>query len=184
MALEAAAAIVAESGQAGLSGRKVAGAIGYTVGTLYTLFSNIDDLIAHLNTETMGELVAAMEAAGQGDSDPEQRLLAIAHAYAGYAQANPQRWRLVFDHRLPPGQPPPDLMQTRRRRILGLVGQSLKPLLDDGTDLATAGAAIWSAVHGVCYLALTGKLELVPGERGIEQLIEHLIHSYLAGLRR
>ena len=42
---EGAERIVAEHGHSGLSARKVASAIGYTVGTLYLVFDNLDDLV-------------------------------------------------------------------------------------------------------------------------------------------
>ncbi|HEX6398630.1 MAG TPA: TetR family transcriptional regulator, partial [Steroidobacteraceae bacterium] len=49
LALRAAADIVSESGAAALSMREVARRIGYTVGALYIVFENLDDLSVHLN---------------------------------------------------------------------------------------------------------------------------------------
>ncbi|MEZ5601737.1 MAG: helix-turn-helix domain-containing protein, partial [Candidatus Competibacteraceae bacterium] len=49
IALEAAEELVAAQGLSGLSTRKVAARIGYTVGSLYMIFRNLDDLIAQMN---------------------------------------------------------------------------------------------------------------------------------------
>ena len=49
MALEAADRIILEQGYGGLTGRKVASEIGYTVGTQYLVFEKLNDLITHIN---------------------------------------------------------------------------------------------------------------------------------------
>ena len=61
LALRAAGDIVSESGAAQLSMREVARRIGYTVGALYIVFENLDDLIVNLNERTVIELRAALE---------------------------------------------------------------------------------------------------------------------------
>ena len=61
LALRAAAEIVDSSSAAALSMREVARRIGYTVGALYIVFENLDDLIVGLNERTVAELRAALE---------------------------------------------------------------------------------------------------------------------------
>ena len=56
MAIAAAAEIVEKEGFQSLTARKVAGRIGYTVGTLYHVFRNFDDLVMHLNAQTIDEM--------------------------------------------------------------------------------------------------------------------------------
>lgn len=60
IALQAAEQLVAEHGLAGLSTRKVVGRIGYTVGSLYMVFRNLDDLIAQMNERTLETLQARL----------------------------------------------------------------------------------------------------------------------------
>ena len=52
MALQAAESIVTEGGYKALSARKVASEIGYTVGTLYLVFENLDELVLYVNGRT------------------------------------------------------------------------------------------------------------------------------------
>ena len=61
MALDAARAIVSETGLEGLTTRKVAKRIGYTVGTLYQLFNDADDLIEQMNTRTLAGLLRRLQ---------------------------------------------------------------------------------------------------------------------------
>ena len=56
MALDAAREIVDAEGLRGIKARKIMDKIGYTVGTLYQLFDDLDDLIVHMNTETLDAL--------------------------------------------------------------------------------------------------------------------------------
>ena len=56
MALAAAREIAEKDGLRGLKARRISREIGYTVGTLYNVFSNLDDLIIHLNGTTLDAL--------------------------------------------------------------------------------------------------------------------------------
>ena len=59
MALEAARQIAEKEGLRGLKARRIARDIGYTIGTLYNLFEDLDDLIVHLNGRTLDDLYQA-----------------------------------------------------------------------------------------------------------------------------
>jgi AcrR family transcriptional regulator len=56
MAVKAGLDIIEENGFSGLSTRKVASKIGYSVGTLYNVFENFDDLVFHINALTLKDL--------------------------------------------------------------------------------------------------------------------------------
>ena len=51
LAIKAGRELVVEKGSAALTARNVAQAIGYTPGTLYNVFENIDALVAAINIE-------------------------------------------------------------------------------------------------------------------------------------
>ena len=63
MALEAASRLVQAHGLSGLSARRIAAEIGYTPGTLYLVFRNLDELILHLNGTTLDALFQRLETA-------------------------------------------------------------------------------------------------------------------------
>lgn len=185
MALTAAAEIVAEQGPSALTARKVAAAIGYTVGTLYLVFENLDDLILQLNATTLTELEAQMRAAAARSRMPAAQVRALAHTYHRFAADNLSRWTLVFEHRLPPDYPLPDFYAQRIGALFGLVEQALAALLGQppGRETARAARALWAGVHGICILGLTDKLN-VGGEAGVEDVADTLIENYLRGMSR
>src|SRR3954452_18843851 len=107
LALRAAAEIVGESGAPALSMREVARRIGYTVGALYIVFENLDDLVVHANERTVIELRASLERICGRAHQPAQNLRLLGASYLGFALLHTALWRLVFEHRLPEGQKSP-----------------------------------------------------------------------------
>ncbi|MGH8311203.1 MAG: TetR/AcrR family transcriptional regulator, partial [Steroidobacteraceae bacterium] len=97
LALRTAAELVERQGAAALTAREVARRIGYTVGTLYLIFKNLDDLIVHVNEQTVIELERSLEAVNRRTRSPDQRLRLLAAAYLGFALLHTNRWRMVFE---------------------------------------------------------------------------------------
>jgi AcrR family transcriptional regulator len=165
MAIQAAIAILSREGVQGLSTRKVAAAIGYTVGTLYLVFKNLDELILYVNAATLDELHKAMQVALAKHADPKLQLLLMAQAYLNYARGHFARWSLMFTHHLPADVPLP----------LRQINPTLGP-----QAYQQATHVLWSSVHGVCELGLNDKLSLA-GEIRAEELINALVQNYLKG---
>ena len=94
MALEAAERIVVEQGFEGLSARKVSAAIGYTVGTLYLVFENIDDLVLQVNARTLDRLYARMEKSRTDAPDVRDYLMQLGQVYIRFADEDPHRRRV------------------------------------------------------------------------------------------
>lgn len=182
MAIEAAIAILNRDGMQGLSTRKVARQIGYTVGTLYLVFRNLDELILHVNAATLDELHAVLQAATARQAEPHARLLAISHAYLHFAQTNFARWSLLFTHRLLDDTRLPDWFINKVRGLFALVAGPLCTLNPQLTAQACQQAthALWSAVHGVCELGLNDKLSL-DGEIQAPVLIDAVVRNFLRG---
>src|SRR5262245_29039349 len=88
LALDAARKIVGKEGLRGLSTRRVAGEIGYTAGTLYQLFDDLDDLIMRLNGTTLDALYSMCgEVSPSGD--PGMALKELANRYIDFVAKNP-----------------------------------------------------------------------------------------------
>ena len=98
MALDAAQSLLEHEGPAGLSARKISSQIGYTVGTLYLVFQNLDDLIFQLNLRTLKRLREEIEQVAQAVTEPLASLKAMADAYTDFAQANVHCWRMLYEH--------------------------------------------------------------------------------------
>ncbi len=181
IALQAAEQLVAAHGLAGLSTRKIVARIGYTVGSLYLIFRNLDDLIAQMNERTLDTLQERLQTAAAGHP-PAVALRALAQAYIAFALAETHRWLALYQHRMPEGQSVPESFVAKVEQIFDLVQKELALLgpRRSPADNALAARALWSGVHGICILGLDRKLETVGG-RSIQEVTGSLLDHYLAG---
>lgn len=182
MALAAAERIVRREGYAGLSARKVAKPIGYTVGTLYLVFKNLDDLILQVNARTLDDLHEATKRAYARFDDPQPRVLALGRSYIEFATEHSYRWSMIFEHQLPKGEDWPDWYSEKVARTFALVEEALMPLSRNRSPehLKQAARALWGGVHGICILALTNKLD-ISDVGSVQSLTDSLISNYLKG---
>ena len=181
MAVEAATKIVAKQGVRMLSTRRIAARMGYSAGTLYQLFDNLDDIILHVNGKTLDGLIKACHdvdfAAG-----PEASLYDLAERYIGYISRNPGLWNSVFEHSLPSGRAAPAWFIAKRQTLIGFGEQAIAPLFQPGEETVRHHEAnvLWAGLYGIASLATAGKL---PAAESPQLMVQSLIRNYVAGLR-
>ena len=182
-ALAAAQNIVETDGFRSLTARNVADAIGYSPGTLYNLFANLDEMILHLNGRTLDALHDQLDG-GAIPETTEARLAQLLGGYLGFLAENPRLWNMLFEYSLPEGQTPPEWYGRKVERVLGLLGDALAPLFDANQDDARSDAArtLWAGLHGICSLSGSGKLQVVSSQ-SVRTMAEGLVANYVAGLR-
>ena len=78
----------------------------------------------------------------------------------------------------------PALLQERRDVLFEMVADNLRELAPERIpqEVAHTATALWSGIHGICILALTGKLYL-GGAFSMVKLIDTLIDSVVAEFR-
>ena len=184
MALNAAEAIVAVDGYKGLSARKVAAAIDYTVGTLYLVFDNLDDLVLQVNGRTLDALYEWLRARRARDADARDSLLALADAYIAYAETETPRWNMLFEYVAEQGNDLPDWYQMKLGKVFGLAEAALAPLAGHRTALEIQRAArvLWASVHGICTLKIRHRMDLAGGQ-GTGEMAHMLIENFLQGFQ-
>jgi AcrR family transcriptional regulator len=183
MALSSAEEIIATQGYQMLSARKVAGAIGYTVGTLYLVFDNLDDLILQVNGRTLDRLHEQILQEQEQCEDPEARLLQLGHSYISFADSEPHAWKTIFEHRLSDEHQAPAWYRQKVDRMFALVEERLAQLPGERSaeEIAQAARAIWGGVHGICILAINQTLG-VAGVESVQTITQLLMSNFLKGL--
>ena len=178
MSLDAARKIVREEGLAALTTRKIAKAIGYTVGTLYQIFKGADDLIEQMNAETLDELHDLCQQIDFG-AGPAKNLRALADRYLSYARENPRLWNAVFEQRLPEDHQRQETYQASVLRLMGLVERAIDPLFGPNQKHRRLHEArvLWSSFYGINALATAGQLSK---QETVEDMIGTLIDIYLS----
>ncbi len=153
--------LLAEVGFARFSAREVAKRIGYSVGTIYNVFDNLDDLMLALNSRTFldwaASVAAMLETAGP------DRIKVLVDSYFGFATTNRNLWMAIYDHRLPPDVPFPERYARQRRVLTDILEREIADVLPDERVDRAAGLArsLLATVHGHCVFALNGTFALL-----------------------
>lgn len=164
-----------------VTARQIAEAVGYTPGTLYTHFENLDDIFLHVNARSLAALRGRLADAVAAQDSPAAAIRAMGLAYLEYARAQPHRFQLLFTPRLPEGATPPEFLQREIEKLFALLGAQLQRIAATNADTLEVGVhALWSGVHGVASLALSDQLFATRG--GIEHdMVEMLIDQFVRG---
>ena len=179
--LDAAQEIVEANGLAGLSAREIARRIGYSPGTIYNMFDNLDDVVLNVEARVLDGLDKRLtDAQQEGEQD---RVVRLAHAYLTFTRERPRLWNLLFEHHLPAGTQLPAWYQQKLEGLMGHIEQALAPHFGEGqeADLRRASRVLWAGVHGITSLSTADKLSVVTSETA-GRLIDELVGTYLAGL--
>ena len=181
MALDAASNIVAQDGLRGLSTRRIAKEIGYTAGTLYQLFDDLDDLIEQMNGDTLTDLYEACKnidpAAG-----PAESLKELSRRYIRYTRAHSRLWAAIIEHQLPYGRDHSERYLLALHGLLGLVETAIAPFFANGDDENRLHHArlLWASYFGIHALAVTRNL---AKSETVESMANTLFEVHLIALQ-
>src|SRR4029077_10974729 len=100
--IQAGTEIVERDGLEGLSAREIAKRIGYSPGTLYNVFENLDDLLLTIESRLLDELAGRL-ADTDTSGPPADRLRRLVGTYFVFTQERPKLWNLLNEHRMPAG---------------------------------------------------------------------------------
>jgi AcrR family transcriptional regulator len=181
--LDAAQDIIEVNGLAGLSAREIARRIGYSPGTIYNMFDNLDDVVLNVEARVLDALDKSLSDIQQEGGQADDRVVRIAHAYLAFTKQKPRLWNLLFEHHMPPGAELPAWYKQKLEGLMGHIEQALAPHFMHGAegDLRRASRVLWAGVHGITSLSTADKLSVVTLETA-GRLIDDLVGTYLAGL--
>ncbi|KRE06787.1 transcriptional regulator [Bosea sp. Root670] len=184
--IDAAERAIAGKGLAGLKARELAQEIGCSLGAIYNLVADMDELVLRVGSRTLARLDAALNAASPPVSSQEQAteaLVAVALAYSAFARDNLQLWRVLFEHRMAEGAVVPDWAVSEQMMMFRHILQPLGTLVPDRSaeNRNLLGRTLFSAVHGVVAIGLEEKLIAVPRPE-LDRQIEGLVRLACRGL--
>lgn len=181
MALEAARKIAEMGGIRGLTARGVAREIGYTIGTIYNLFEDLDDLIIHLNGRTLDALYVALSGV-ELSPDPDVAVRTLVQRYIRFTSDHPKLWSILFEHQRPDGLQLPDWHHEKILRLLRLLERAMAPLFGPAEDEERLHAArvLWTSLHGICSI---GSADRMAATESVQSMAATLVANYLGGLR-
>lgn len=182
--LDASRTIVETNGISGLSAREIARMIGYSPGTLYNIFENLDDVLLTLQIQLLARTVEHMKRVPIGPNG-EDNIDALTHAYIEFALANRRMWNLLFAHSVPSPSTVPAPFHEHLNNLADIVHKGLSPLVPKEAtgDLDTAARALFAGVHGIAAVAASEKgVHLTPATA--QTFAKELTSNFVKGLRQ
>ncbi len=160
--LAAARAIAAEGGWQRVTVRGIADRIEYSPPVIYEHFAGKGELLLELRRQGFAKLCETVEHGVARWSDPVARFLALADAYWDFARANPDLYQVMHDlsgARSGDGTP-----LEESRPLIELTQRVIAEATAHGPGVDVDGCVIllWSALHGISALALTGGFAMDP----------------------
>lgn len=184
--LDAGQGLMAEAGYGRFSAREVAKRIGYTVGTIMHVFGNVDTLVMAINSRTF-TLWAEWLEDRLGDAVGPDRINALVQGYFDFAEANPNLWAAIYEHRLPAGMEMPERLVSERVRLTGIIAREIEAVLPEKArgEAVRLARSLIATVHGHCSFAIGGSFALM-GETDplglAEERVAETLKTYGASL--
>jgi len=172
--------LIKEHGANKVTARQIATAVGYTPGTLYSVFINLQDIFLHVNELGLSTLYELCEEAISSEQDPQQAIQCLGLAYLKFATEHTHQFDLMFARTDSSEPDAPVPIQNRIVSMFGLIEEQLKRLNPNANDadVKLSARALWSGVHGAAMLNLSGQLYL-DSAKSEKQLVGTLIDNFL-----
>ena len=179
----AAADIFMSKGLAGISVRSIASEAGVSVGTVYSYFGNLQDLMQSLWKEPIARFEQTLDTIAAKNPDPLDRLQALMKSYLAFGLKNPDLYRGAFLFIRPETFETPEREKLTSARFAQLVVNAIvegqaSGAISSGRP-AELAQLLWSGLHGV--LALPTNLDRIAfkspkgvGNTMIDAMINHL----------
>ncbi|MEM8540220.1 MAG: TetR/AcrR family transcriptional regulator [Pseudomonadota bacterium] len=181
--------LIAKGGSEALQARVIAKEVGISVGSIYNLVGDMDELHRLVKSELLDELGMVGSSAVQKLDDKNVvdlrlRLLALALAYFEFVERNQKQWAaLLAFNRSTTSEATPDWYMVRLEMLFDIISDNLQetPLGSDPHKCKIAARALWSSVHGIVSNSFVGREDALLRESTLEQ-IDLLISVFVKGL--
>ncbi len=167
--------------------RRIAQAIEYTPGALYSYFKDKDEILFALHQRGFDQLFA-VQVPALSIADPVERLRRLGEIYIEFALANPQTYDLMFiasktGHSIEEADE-----WHCGERAYGVVRDTMREIIESGrlratSDPEVAAFAAWSAVHGIVSLVIRNRSRIIPEadrDRVVHSATQVLLQQLLA----
>ncbi|QHQ33994.1 TetR/AcrR family transcriptional regulator [Algicella marina] len=181
--VEAATKRITDDGLASLRARDLAADVGCAVGSIYTIFKDLEALVLEVNSATFRDLGAHVTAAvkAQPADAYEAQLVAMGQAYAGFARLHPNRWSAVFNVEMSNAAAVPEWYNEQVKQLFMIIAVPLAALRRDldEADVRLLTRGLFAGVHGIVLLSVEDRISAVPTDdvpRVIELLVGSAVH--------
>jgi len=180
--LESAEKIIDSKGLNNLTARALAEAVGYTPGTIYNFYKDMDALIIDINYATLGRLRGFCDDRIKDLPSDFSKIRTLAYAYVDFAHENVRAWETIFASTRKGEKKArlPKHYQKRLAEIVQVIEDTLQECLKiPASEAPKTARLLWACLHGITVLTLDGRLKLI-GIDDPHHMIDDLLQRYLA----
>lgn len=181
----AASELHSEGGIGAISARAVAKRAGVSVGTLYSHFESLPELMQSLWQGPVNRVIAELEATAASHSEPLSRVRALLEGYVEFALAQSAVYRGLFLFVRPDASESVPKTPAVENPFLKLVHQAIVEgqsagVIRKGEPMAMA-QTLWSGIHGALALPVNlARVELDSPAKQSARMINLLVESLKA----
>jgi len=172
MIFEAADNIIRERGYSALKIRQITADIGYTVASVYMVFTSMDDLNTQIKTRTLQKLIAMI---AKQETVPDK-----IKVYCDFVIQEPGLWRMLFQHQsVKQLDSEADYFAAQKMLELCLSEPLQKLKLESSKEESNeASTSLINAIQGVCLSLLWNDA------KKIEAQVDLLLRCFIDGWRK
>ncbi|MHB8464387.1 MAG: TetR/AcrR family transcriptional regulator [Acidimicrobiales bacterium] len=151
----ATALLIEHGGEAGVSIRAIADAVGVTPPSIYLHFADKDELIVAVSDDRFQELDRLMGTVAATATDPLDEVRKRGEAYIRFGLDNPEQYRILFMAHARSASPEKVQEWAALQHMVEAVQRCIDAGQVVGDDAFLITLALWSAVHGVTSLMVS-----------------------------
>ncbi len=174
--LQAARSLIVAKGGRGLTARALAAKIGYTPGTIYNVFNDMEALLLAVHGETLAALGVTLQQTIASTPPGFTRIVALARSYCLFAEAQAPLWLALFA--TPHRGRLPRWYQHQLQALFTMLEEQLRLCLGQGVaESRRTARLLWACLHGITMLTLDGRLRGIGGSK-TDELVTALLQPY------
>ena len=178
LAIKHAYELVEEKGEKGFKARDIAKRMGYTVGTIYYVFDNMENLRFHVYGAILDLFLKEIE---KGIRNKRNKLNFHIKKYIQFSREYENLWLFLYSLDDLTQSDVPECYSEKIHIFFGLMVEALLPHIKNKKHAPKAAQTILTSVHGMCVLSIRGNR--IQGESfDLEAMAKHMIFTYLNGL--
>jgi AcrR family transcriptional regulator len=184
--LEAAETLLAEGGRDAVTLEAVATRADVAVQTVYNRVGGLSALLIAVAERALEQNRHYMDAAYALPGGVEDRLAAVAAAYAHFAKERPHQFRILVE---PPNEPEAlkriaNLIREQNAKLCALIGRGIDEAVIDGEfDPELASTVLWTTMNGV--LSLMWRTDSLRADAAqIDAMVGMLVKILANGLKQ
>ena len=166
--IKAATKAIESKGLEGLKARPIAQRAGISVGSIYNLFGDLDELTRIVNGRTYDALYeierSALEQAREAGKTPRAQMMDLAAAYLEFVETHQTIWLAALAFNRSQTEPPPQWYLDKEQALFRIIEDAIAtfPGAAEIEARQNNARALWASIHGIVTVAVADGFLMQP----------------------